>query len=135
MGLAVNYKNWVVKVDRSINNPLMEPPPEKINANSILFGYSFQPFQSVSEIYIIPKFGIGKVENMKRGKLINYSLTSYGFESILENGNSVAAEIDIELKLTRYIGFYLSSFANFNNIRNIYGFNSGIFSRYFLTAT
>lgn len=126
-GVTVKYDHWLLHYDRSINNEIeLFKPEEKITSHAIFLGYSLQPFVSVPEIFLNGKFGIGTVENLSRGKIVSYALFNDQYEMKSEQSNSRIIEIDAELRIAKYVGFYWGILCNFNQLRNIYGTNVGI---------
>jgi hypothetical protein len=123
LGLTTNYRNLLIRFDRTINNEFLAlfAPPEKISANSILVGYGFQPFQSRPEIYLNSQIGYGRVESIKRGRILNYEPFNNEYELITENSNAWLWEVDFELMATQNLGFSLNIFSNYNSVRTFYG--------------
>jgi len=132
IGVTLSYYNWLLKFDRTITNELrLFQPEEKISSNSLLIGYSIQPFNTFPAFHLNGKIGIGNVETVRRGKVIGTAPFGVEYELITDKGNSTHIEVDLELRPTQFLGFYLSTFSNINHIRNTYGASVGLIIGYF----
>ena len=125
LGVSVSYYHLLFKVDRTRNNEFaLIEPPEKITSYSYLVGISIQPFRNLPELLINGKYGIGKGELIKRGKIIVYKLLDNEYDFISEKYSTNIVELDLELRF-QYFGMYLGGFSEFNQGFNVYGITLG----------
>ncbi len=144
-GIAINlaitggYDNWLVKYARRLNNEsALIAPQEKINANSFLIGRSFILHQSINdtndvtlEWNLTGYIGYSSIENQKRGKVLHSDRYTTTYEHIVEHGNGVPIELELQCISPHFQAGAISVFYNVNEFRNYYGINLMIFGGYF----
>ena len=125
LGVTIGYDRFLLKVDRTVNNEIMFfEPPEKVSSYSALLGVSFQPFDHLPELRVNGKYGIGKGEMIKRGKVTRYNYFDTEYELLTEKYSSNLVEIDAELRF-KAVGLYVGWFTEHSQWYTIYGITVG----------
>jgi hypothetical protein len=125
LGVTIGYGHLLLKVDRTVNNEIeMFGPPEKISSYSALLGVSFKPFNHLPELRVNGKYGIGKGEMIKRGKVTRYNFFDMEYELLSEKYSSVLVEIDAELRF-KAVGLYVGWFTEHSQWYTINGITVG----------
>jgi hypothetical protein len=125
LGVTIGYDRFILKVDRTVNNEIeMFGPPEKISSYSALLGVSFQLFNHLPELRVNGKYGIGKGEMIKRGKVTRYNFFATEYELLTEKYSSTLVEIDGELRFGP-VGLSVGWFTEHSQWYTIYGFTVG----------
>lgn len=127
LGVSASYYHLIFKFDRTVNNeiPLLDPP-EKITSYSYLAGIAIQPFPKRPDVILNGKYGFGKGERIKRGKVIFYrSIGDNDHEFISEKYSTKIIEIDVELRF-QIFGMYLGGFYEFDDGFSMRGVTVGV---------
>ncbi len=125
LGITVGYDRFLFKVDRTVNNEIeLLGPPEKVSSYSALLGVSFMPFDKLPELRVNGKYGIGRGELIKRGKITRYKLFANEYELLSEKYSSSVVEIDAELRFGP-VGLYVGGYSEHSQWYTIYGITLG----------
>jgi len=135
-GVTINYDGFNARFDRMVNNEMQsQGPQEKISTNSILIGYSLHviPKYEEADVVLSGRLGLGYAESSRPAHpfFINPSPENANTPLIVEKTTGGVWELDLEVRLSSYVGFSFGGLWNSNPVRSYHTITSGLLLGFF----